>query len=231
DKEIVKKSKLLFINYPNNPTSAVAGREFLKEAVDFCRKNNLLLCSDLAYSEVSFDGYRPMSVLEIPGAMDIAVEFHSLSKTYNMTGWRIGMAVGARYAISALSIIKTNIDSGVFKAIQAAGVEALNGPQKEIDKRNRIYAERRKILIDGLNSLGWELEYPKASFYVFAPVPKGFTSESFVKQLLEKTGVLVVPGSGYGRHGEGYFRISTTTDKANIKEAIARMKKEGIAFK
>lgn len=231
DKDIVKRSKLLFINYPSNPTSAAAGSDFLKEAVDFCRKNDLLLCSDLAYSEISFDGYRAMSVLEIPGAKDVAIEFHSLSKTYNMTGWRIGMAVGSSYAISALSIIKTNIDSGIFKAIQIAGVEALRGPQKELDKLNRIYAERRNILIDGLNSLGWNMEYPKATFYVFAPVPKGYTSASFVKHLLEKTGVLVVPGSGYGKHGEGYFRVSITADKEKIKEAVARMRKEGIAFK
>ena len=231
DKEIIKKSKLMFINYPNNPTSAVAGREFLQEAVDFCRKNNILLCSDLAYSEVTFDGYRAMSVLEIPGAKDIAVEFHSLSKTYNMTGWRIGMAVGSSYAISALSIIKTNIDSGIFKAIQLAGVEALNGPQKEIDDMNKLYTRRRNILVDGLNSLGWNIEYPKASFYIWAPVPRPFTSSSFVTHLLEKTGVLVVPGSGYGKSGEGYFRVSITADDNKIKEAIARMKKEGISFK
>jgi LL-diaminopimelate aminotransferase len=172
-----------------------------------------------------------MSVLEIPGAKDIAVEFHSLSKTYNMTGWRIGMAVGSSYAISALSIVKTNIDSGIFKAIQLAGVEALRGPQKEIDKMNKIYAQRRDILIDGLNSLGWKMEYPKATFYVWAPVPGGFTSASFVKHLLERTGVLVVPGSGYGKNGEGYFRASITADKKKIAEAISRMRKEGIAFK
>ena len=231
DKEIVKRSKLLFVNYPGNPTAAVAGKEFYAEAVDFCRKNNILLCSDLAYSEVSFDGYKPMSVLGIPGAKDIAIEFHSLSKTYNMTGWRIGMAVGSSYAISALSTIKTNIDSGVFKAIQIAGVEALSGPQKEIDKMNKIYAERRNILVDGLNSLGWKLDRPKASFYVWAPVPNGYTSASFVKHLLEKAGVLVVPGSGYGKNGEGYFRISITTDKSNIREAISRMRKEGVSFK
>jgi len=231
DKEIVRKSKLLFINYPGNPTAAVAGKEFYAEAVDFCRKNNILLCSDLAYSEVAFDGYRPMSVLEIPGAKDVAIEFHSLSKTYNMTGWRIGMAVGSSYAISALSIIKTNVDSGVFKAIQIAGVEALSGPQKEIDKMNKIYAQRRNILVDGLNTLGWKLERPKASFYVWAPVPNGYTSASFVKHLLEKAGVLVVPGSGYGKNGEGYFRVSITTDKANIREAISRMRKEGISFR
>jgi len=231
DKKVIKKAKLLFINYPNNPTGAVAGKDFLKEAVDFCRSNDLLLCSDLAYSEVSFGGYRPASVLEIPGAKEVAIEFHSLSKTYNMTGWRIGMAVGSKKAISALSIIKTNIDSGIFKAIQLAAVEAFRGSKKEIDDINRIYEERRNILIDGLNSLGWDMEYPKATFYVWAPVPKGYTSAGFVAHLLERTGVLVVPGSGYGKYGEGYFRASITIDRSKIKEAISRMKHESIYFK
>jgi LL-diaminopimelate aminotransferase len=231
DKEIIKKAKLLFINYPSNPIAAVADRKFLEEAVKFCRENDLLLCSDLAYSEVAFNGYKPMSVLQIPGAKDVAIEFHSLSKTYNMTGWRIGMAVGSKEAIAALSIIKTNIDSGIFKAIQIAGIEALKGGQKEIDNMNKIYGERSRLMIDGLNSLGWKLEYPKATFYIWAPVPKGFTSASFVAHLLEKAGVLVVPGSGYGKYGEGYFRISITTDRSNIKEAIIRMKKADIRFK
>jgi len=231
DKDAVKRSKILFINYPNNPTAAVAGKDFLEKAVKFCAKNNILLCSDLAYSEVAFDGYRPMSVLEIPGAKDIAIEFHSLSKTYNMTGWRLGMAVGSAAAIKGLSIIKTNIDSGVFKAIQLAGIEAMSGDQREIDEMNKIYEERRNILIDGLNSLGWRLNYTKATFYVWAPVPKGYTSASFVSHLLEKTGILVVPGSGYGKYGEGYFRASITIDKEKIKEAISRMSKESISFK
>ncbi len=231
DKSVIKKSKLLFINYPNNPTGAVAGEGFLKEAVKFCKDNDLLLCSDLAYSEVAFNGYRPMSVLQIPGAKEVSIEFHSLSKTYNMTGWRIGMAVGNRDAIAALSVIKTNIDSGIFKAIQLAGVEALNGSQKDTDEMNRIYEERSNALVDGLNSLGWKLERSKATFYVWAPVPKGFTSSSFVSHLLEKTGVLVVPGSGYGKYGEGYFRASITIDKSKVIEAVSRMKKEGISFK
>jgi LL-diaminopimelate aminotransferase len=231
DRNIVKKAKLLFINYPNNPTGAVANEAFLKEAVKFCRDNDLLLCSDLAYSEVAFNGYKPMSVLQIPGAKDVSIEFHSLSKTYNMTGWRIGMAVGNRDAIAALSIIKTNIDSGIFKAIQLAGVEALNGTQKDANEMNKLYEERSNTLVDGLNSLGWKLERSKATFYVWAPVPKGFTSASFVSHLLERTGVLVVPGSGYGQYGEGYFRASITIDKSRIAEAVSRMKKEGILFK
>ena len=141
------------------------------------------------------------------------------------------MVVGSQFAISALSVIKTNIDSGIFKAIQIAGIEALSGPQKELDKMNRIYEERRNILVDGLNSLGWNIEYPRATFYVWVPVPRGYTSASFVKHLLEKTGVLVVPGSGYGKNGEGYFRVSITSDKKKIKEAISRMKAEGVTNK
>jgi LL-diaminopimelate aminotransferase len=231
DKDIVKKAKLLFINYPNNPIAAVADRAFFEKAVKFCKENDLLLCSDLAYSEVSYGGYRPISVLEIPGAKDVAIEFHSLSKTYNMTGWRIGMAVGNAKAIAALSIIKTNTDSGAFKAIQIAAIEAFKGSQKEIDKMNKVYEGRMKLMIDGLNSLGWDLPYTKATFYIWAKVPKGFTSASFVTHLLEKAGVLVVPGAGYGKNGEGYFRISITSDKSKIKEAVARMKKEGIRFK
>jgi LL-diaminopimelate aminotransferase len=209
----------------------VADKAFFEKAVKFCRENDILLCSDLAYSEVAYDGFRPMSVLEIPGAKDVAIEFHSLSKTYNMTGWRIGMAVGSAKAIRALSIIKTNVDSGVFKAIQMASIDALNGPQKEIDDMNRIYEERRNVIVDGLNSLGWQLPYPKATFYIWAPVPKGYTSSSFVSYLLERTGVMVVPGSGYGQYGEGYFRASITIEKDKLKEAVARIKKEGISYK
>ncbi len=230
DKNIAKKAKLLFINYPNNPTAAIANKDFLHKAVDFAKRNDLLLCSDLAYSEVAFDGHRPMSVLEIPGAKECSIEFHSLSKTFNMTGWRIGMAVGAEKAIAALSIVKTNIDSGIFKAIQAAAIEALNnysGPSVEL---NDLYAKRRDIIVDGLNSLGWRLEKPKATFYVWARVPKGLTSETFCAHVLEKAAVLLVPGSGYGRHGEGYFRISITTSEARLEEAVSRMKKAGIRF-
>lgn len=228
DGSVVKKAKLLFINYPNNPTAAVAPKEFLVEAVEFCRKNNLLLCSDLAYSEVAFDGYRPMSVLEIPGAKEVAIEFHSLSKTFNMTGWRIGMAVGSREAISALSIIKTNTDSGIFKAIQAAAVTALENKGNTTEKMNQIYKKRRDILIDGLNSLGWKLSKTKATFYIWAKVPKGRTSTEFCTDLLNRTGILVVPGIGYGKYGEGYFRASITVPDQKLSEAISRMRSAGI---
>lgn len=220
---IARKAKLMFINYPNNPTGATAEADFLEEAVAFCRKYDILLCSDLAYSEISFEGYKPLSVLEIPGAKDIAIEFHSLSKTYNCTGYRLGMAVGNKEAINALSIIKTNVDSGAYMALQMAGVEALTGPQGHLKETNGIYERRRNIVVEGLKKAGFELQIPKASFYIWVRVPKGYTSAKFVSELLEKTGVLVVPGSGYGKYGEGYFRISITSPDEILREAIKRV--------
>lgn len=230
DAQTLKKAKLMFINYPNNPTSAIASREFLEKAVKFCKKNDIVLCSDLAYSEVCFGDYAAESILQIPGAKDIAVEFHSLSKTFNMTGWRIGMAVGNKDAIKALAIIKTNVDSGAFKAIQKAAIDALNGPEGFTKEMNLVYEKRMKAMIDGLNSIGWKLDHTKATFYVWTPVPKGYTSASFCETLLEKCGVLVVPGSGYGESGEGYVRFCITADESRIKEAISRIKAEGIRF-
>ncbi|MDI6731231.1 MAG: LL-diaminopimelate aminotransferase [Candidatus Margulisbacteria bacterium] len=225
---ILKKAKLLFINYPNNPTGAVADLAFFEKCVRFAEQNNLLLVSDLAYSEMGYDGYKPHSVLEVPGAKEVAIEFHSLSKTYNMTGWRIGMAVGNAEAVTALATIKSNLDSGAFKAIQLAGIEALSGPQEVVAKNNKVFEGRRDVLIDGLNSLGWQMEKPKATFYVWVPVPKEETSASFAEKLLEKCGILVVPGSGYGTYGEGYVRFAITIPKDRIIEAIRRMKEAGI---
>jgi len=222
--DIAKKAKLLFINYPNNPTGAIAGKDFFEKCVRFAKKNDLLLVSDLAYSEMGYDGYKPSSVLEIPGAKDVTIEFHSLSKTYNMTGWRIGMAVGNSEAVQALATIKSNIDSGAFKAIQFAAIEALTGPQDCVNENRKVFEERRNVLIDGLNSLGWKLERPKATFYMWVPVPKGETSSSFTEKLLLKCGILVVPGSGYGAAGEGYVRMAITISKERITEAIKRMK-------
>ena len=227
---IIKRAKMLFINYPNNPTGAVAGLDFFEKCVRFAKKNDLLLVSDLAYSEMGYDGYKPSSALEIPGAKDVTIEFHSLSKTYNMTGWRIGMAVGNSEAVKALATIKSNIDSGVFKAIQFAAIEALSGPQDCVLETRKVFEERRNILIDGLNSLGWKLEKPKATFYMWVPVPKGETSSSFTEKLLLKCGIMVVPGSGYGAAGEGYVRMAITLPKERITEAIIRMKKEKIIF-
>jgi len=220
---VARKAKLMFINYPNNPTGATCEADFLEEAVAFCRKYDILLCSDLAYSEIAFEGYKPLSVLEIPGAKDVAIEFHSLSKTYNCTGYRLGMAVGNKDAIAALSIIKTNVDSGAYMALQMAAVTALTGPQGHLKEINGIYQRRRDIMVKGLRELGFKLQVPKASFYIWPQVPKGYTSAKFVSELLEKTGVLVVPGSGYGKYGEGYFRISITSPEERLREAIGRL--------
>ncbi|MEA3493949.1 MAG: LL-diaminopimelate aminotransferase [Candidatus Margulisiibacteriota bacterium] len=226
--DILKRAKLLFINYPNNPTGAVAGKDFLEKCVNFAKANDLLIVSDLAYSEMAYGEYRPSSILEIPGAKEVAIELHSLSKTYNMTGWRIGMAVGNKEAVQALATIKSNVDSGAFKAIQLAAIEALSGPQQCIAENNKIFEERRNVLVDGLNSLGWKLNKPKATFYIWAPVPKDETSASFAEKLLEKCGILTVPGSGYGSFGEGYVRFAITIPKERIKEAIKRMKDANI---
>ena len=196
--------------------------------VRFCKENDIVLCSDLAYSEVTFGGYRAQSILEIPGAKDIAVEFHSLSKTFNMTGWRIGMAAGSKEAIKALAVVKTNIDSGAFKAIQKAAVEALNGPGDFTKQTNLMYEKRMRTLVDGLNSLGWKLEYTKATFYVWVPVPSGYTDERLCAELLEKCAVLVVPGSGYGNSGRGYVRFCITASEDRLKEAVQRIKKSGL---
>ena len=228
--DICEKANVLFLNYPNNPTGAIASDAYLEECIAFGLKHNILICMDLAYSEVSYDGYRPKSILEFKDAKKIAIEFHSLSKTFNMTGWRIGMAVGNAQAVQALGKIKTNIDSGIFKAIQVAGIKALSHYKEFVQGQNKIYQERRDIIVDGLNELGWNLPKPKATFYIWAKVPQGFTSASFVIELLEKTGIMVVPGTGYGDCGEGYFRISITTPKERLLEAVKRLREHNIRF-
>jgi len=228
DKEIAQKAKLMFINYPNNPTAAVAHKDFFERVVKFAKKYDILICHDFAYSEMTFDGYKTSSFLEVEGAKDVGIEFHSLSKTYNMTGWRLGFAVGNKEAISALSIIKTNIDSGVFKAIQQAGVEALTGPQDNIEKMNQIYSRRRNIVINELNQLGWNLKPTKATFYIWIPTLKGMSSIDFANFLLEKSGIIVTPGIGYGEFGEGFVRIALTVEEKRVEEAIDRIKKSGI---
>lgn len=229
-KHIRKKAKMLFINYPNNPTGAVCDKAFLEHCVKFAKKNNLLLVSDLAYSELGYDGYQPNSVLEITGAKDVAIEFHSLSKTYNMTGWRIGMAVGNQEAVQALATIKSNVDSGQFKAIQLAAIAALTGSQACVEENKKVFEERRNVLYEGLISLGWDFNKPKATFYMWVPVPKGQTSASFTEKLLEKCAILVVPGPGYGSAGEGYVRMAITLPKERIAEAIQRMREEKISY-
>lgn len=229
--EIARRARMMFINYPNNPTGAVAPLSFFEEVVRFAREYEIVVCHDAAYSEVAFDGYRPHSFLEARGAKEVGIEFHSLSKTYNMTGWRIGWAAGNASAIEALGRIKTNIDSGVFEAIQRAGIEALTGPQDSVSAMRHLYGERMRTAVDGLNSLGWEVEAPKATFYLWAPAPAGMSSTEFAASLLEKAGVVVTPGVGYGEHGEGYFRISVCLEVERIKEAFDRIKQAGIRFR
>jgi LL-diaminopimelate aminotransferase len=226
--DVLKRAKILWLNYPNNPTGAVAPREFLVKAVEFARRNRLILAHDAPYSEMAYDGYRPESILSVPGAKEVAVEFHSLSKTYNMTGWRLGFAVGNAEILKGLGRIKTNLDSGVFQAVQYAGIAALTGPQQCIADNCRIYQERRDVLVGALQAMGFAVEAPKATFYLWMPVPKGFTSKSFSIEILAKAGVVLTPGSGFGAAGEGYVRAAFTVGVERIREAVQRIKKLGI---
>jgi len=220
-----KKTKIIFVNYPNNPTSATAERPFYKELIEFARKNKIIIVSDLAYSEMSYDGYRPSSILEIEEAREVAIEFHSLSKTYNMTGWRLGWASGNQNLIAALAKVKSNIDSGIFSAVQLAGIVALSGPQEYVKNMCSLYQERRDCLMEGLDSLGWQAHIPKATFYVWIKVPKAKSSIKFAGIILDKTNIVVTPGVGFGRYGEGYIRMALTVSKERIKEALERLKK------
>lgn len=224
--EAASRAKLLFLNYPNNPTGAVATKEFFEEAVSFAREYNLIICHDAAYNEIAFDDYRPVSILEIEGAKEVAIEFNSLSKTFNMTGWRIGYADGNSLAVEALYRFKTNVDSGLFKAIQYAGVEAFTNPLMEpfLEDLRKLYRDRRDVVVKALQDAGWDIDPPKATFYIWAPVPQGYTSQEFVTYILEKTGVVVTPGRGFGKNGEGYFRIALTVGEERLKEAMERIK-------
>jgi LL-diaminopimelate aminotransferase len=222
--DVRSKAKLLFINYPNNPTGAHAEDELYEKAIYGARKYDILICHDAAYSEVTFDGYQAKSILQFDKNKKYCVEFHSLSKTYCMTGWRIGFAVGNAEAIQNLGRLKTNIDSGVFQAIQYAAIEALTGSQESVDAMKTIYARRRDVVIDGLTSVGFRVQKPLGTFYVWARVPAGFSSAEFCEKVIEEKGVVVTPGSGFGDEGEGYFRISTTTSEDRIQEAIKRLK-------
>src|SRR3990172_4223773 len=196
--EVLRKARILFLNYPNNPTAAVAPGAFFAEAVAFARKHRLILCHDAAYSEMAFDGYLPDSLLAVEGAKEVAIEYHSLSKTYNMTGWRIGFAVGCHEGLAGLGRIKTNLDSGVFQAVQEAAIAALTGPQDCVEAMRAIYKERRDALVDGLSKLGFTVDRPKATFYVWIGVPKGHTSASFASALLSEIGIVMTPGTGFG---------------------------------
>jgi len=221
--EVLRKARILFLNYPNNPTAAVAPGAFFAEAVAFARKHRLILCHDAAYSEMAFDGYLPDSLLAVEGAKEVAIEYHSLSKTYNMTGWRIGFAVGCHEVLAGLGRIKTNLDSGVFQAVQEAAIAALTGPQDCVEAMRAIYKERRDALVDGLSKLGFTVDRPKATFYVWIRVPEGHTSASFSSVLLSKVGIVVTPGTGFGKHGEGYIRAALTVDAPRVREAVERI--------
>jgi LL-diaminopimelate aminotransferase len=220
-----KKAKLMFINYPNNPTSAVAPRGFFEEVIGLAAKHNVIVCHDAAYSEIYFDGEKPRSFMEADGAKSVGIEFHSLSKTYNMTGWRIGFAVGNREVLAGLGKIKSNLDSGIFQAVQEAGIVALGTPDKLLSGIRNAYQERRDVLYEGLKAIGIESMKPKASFYLWAKVPGGFDSPGFAAHILEKAGVLGTPGNGFGAPGEGYVRFALTVGADKIREAVQRIKK------
>ncbi len=222
--EIVRQSKMLWINYPNNPTAAVAGKDFFQRVVDFAHRNRIIVCHDAAYTEIAFDGFRPMSLLQIEGAREVAIEFHSLSKTFNMTGWRIGMAVGNSDLVSGLAQVKSNVDSGVFQAVQEAGVEALRLADEVVEPSRRVYQERRDILVSGLHAAGFKCERPRATFYVWVSVPKGLTSTQLTAKLLDEAGVVTTPGNGFGAAGEGYIRLTLCVNKDRLKEGVERIR-------
>jgi LL-diaminopimelate aminotransferase len=226
--EIAQKAKIMFINYPNNPTAAVATREFFESVVAFAEEYNVIVCHDAAYSEMAFDGFRPMSFLELQGAKSVGIEFHSLSKTYNMTGWRIGFAVGCADVVNALGQVKSNIDSGAFQAVQIAGITALEGDQACVEEMRQTYAERRDILVAGLHAAGLSIEKPRATFYLWVEVPQGYTSAGFASLLLTEAGIVTTPGNGFGAAGEGYVRMALTVDRERIREAVKRI--EGIGL-
>ncbi len=221
--DVLKQARLLWINYPNNPTGAVANLSFFNRVVGLARQHDIAVCHDAAYTEVSFDDYQPASFMQAEGAKEIGVEFHSLSKGYNMTGWRIGMVVGNAGIIDALGRVKSNLDSGIPQAIQYAAIEALTGPQDSIREQNAKYQRRRDLVVDKLNSIGVEARLPKAGLYVWAKVPSGYTSMDFTNDLLEQVGVVVTPGIGYGKNGEGYVRLSLTIADAGLVKGLSRL--------
>ena len=222
--DVLERARVLWLNYPSNPTSAVVDKAFFEEAVAFCKKNDLLLAHDAAYTEITFDGYVAPSVLEVEGAMDVAVEFHSLSKTYNMTGWRIGWVAGAPQAIEAIKRLKTNVDSGIFDAVQRAGIAAIDGPQDFLEECVDRYRHRRDLLCDGLKSMGVDVTPPKGSIYVWVPVPGDHTSETYTKFLLDEAALVVAPGTGYGPSGEGFVRFSLTIGDDRLEEGVERLR-------
>ncbi len=221
--DVARRARVLWLNYPNNPTAAVANLDFYEEAVQFAKKWDIAVCHDGPYSEVAYDGFRPPSFLQAPGAMDVGIEFHSLSKSYNMTGWRIGMAVGNETLINALFRVKSNVDSGINQAIQQMAITALEGPQDCIEEHNAIYQHRRDLLVEALRACGMRVQTPLGSLYIWARIPDGYTSAEFAARLIDDIGVVVTPGSGYGKYGEGYVRLSITTPDDRVEEGARRL--------
>ncbi|HSA07110.1 MAG TPA: LL-diaminopimelate aminotransferase [Candidatus Gastranaerophilales bacterium] len=228
--EIAQKAKIFFVNYPNNPTAAVMTREYFKQLVDYCKKYNILLCSDLAYSEITFDGYRPPSVFEIEGAKDIAIEFYSFSKSYNMAGWRIGFAVGNEEFIKTLYAIKTNVDYGTSSIIQDAAIAALNMDESICANVPATYQRRRDFMIEGFNKLGWNLKKTSATMYLWLKVPKGYDSKTWCKTVLDKAGVVFTPGIAFGKYSDNYFRVSLVAPDERLHEALDRLEKANIVY-
>lgn len=226
-KDIAKQAKLMWLNSPNNPTSVVMNKEYFARVVEFARAHRIIVCHDAAYSEIFYDGRRPASFLEVEGAKEVGVEFHSLSKTFNMTGWRIGFAVGNKEVLAGLGKVKSNLDSGVFQAIQEAGITALALDESVTDGLRKIYQDRRDVLVPGLKKLGMEVDPPPAAFYVWVTVPKRYTSTEFTAHLLEKAGIVTTPGNGFGEPGEGYIRMTVTTPKERLAEAVERITRAG----
>lgn len=226
--DAARKAKVIWLNYPNNPTGAIADGDYFAKVVEFAKAYDIAVLHDASYSEVAFDGYRPVSFLETPGAMDVGVEFHSLSKSYNMTGWRLGMAVGNADIISALMVVKSNLDSGVPNAIQYMGIEAMALSQDDIDARNGVYERRRDRVVQTLQAVGLDAVPPKASLYVWTRIPQGFSSAEFTAKLLEEANIVVTPGNGYGQYGEGYIRLSLTIGDDDMERGLERLAGIGI---
>jgi LL-diaminopimelate aminotransferase len=220
---VLRKAKILFLNYPNNPTGAAAPLEFLEEVIHFAKKRRIIVCYDNAYSEISYDGYKAPSFLQLKGAKEVGVEFHSLSKTYQMTGWRLGWVCGHPKVVEGIGRVKSNIDSGVFQAVQLAGIAALKLGNSFLSETNQIYQERRDLLCEGLLKIGWKVTPPKSTFYVWVPVSQGKKSAPFARKLLEKHNIVVTPGIGFGPSGEGYVRFALTVPVERIRTALSRL--------
>ena len=220
---VARAAKVMWLNYPNNPTGAIAGPDYFEKVVEFAARYDIAVLHDASYTEVAFDGFKPTSFLQTPGAMEVGMEFHSLSKSYNMTGWRLGVAAGNAEMINALMVVKSNLDSGVPQAIQYMGIEALNGPLDAVDERNAVYQRRRDRVLETLRGMGLHVDPPKAGLYVWARIPHGYTSAQITESLLEQCDIVVTPGNGYGAYGEGYIRLTLTIDDENMERGLQRL--------